>query len=138
MEIRTNNLQNVFEVFANLSKIVEDVDQLIFAIQEIGDILNKVPYIILSLYYQLGDADRAILIIKQFSEKGEFSKYFLSTWINFLKTCQKPWEDLEEVFKYALSKATKIEDKLEIWKLYSYTARGYCSDVSLIREIERK
>lgn len=43
-EIRTNNAQNVFEVFSSLSKAVEDPDQIIFALQEIGDILNKVSW----------------------------------------------------------------------------------------------
>jgi len=42
MEIRTNNIQNVVDVFVSLSQSVQDGDQIAFVVQEMGDILNKV------------------------------------------------------------------------------------------------
>jgi len=42
MEIRTNNIQNVVEIFISLSQSIHDGDQMAFVIQEMGEILNKV------------------------------------------------------------------------------------------------
>ena len=44
MEIRTNNIQNVVEIFVSLSQSVQDGDQIAFVIQEMGEILNKVYF----------------------------------------------------------------------------------------------
>jgi hypothetical protein len=41
MEIRTNNVQNVIDIFVALSQTVQDADQIAFVIQEMGDIFNK-------------------------------------------------------------------------------------------------
>ena len=98
MEIRTNNIQNVVDVFVSLSQNVQDGDQIAFVVQEMGDILNK-----------LGEVDRAVEIIRQFNDKKtEYSKFFYISWINFLKNCKKPWEEIEAVFKLAFDKIKEV------------------------------
>lgn len=42
MEIRTNNVQNVVDIFVSLSQAVQDSDQIAFVVQEMGDIFTKV------------------------------------------------------------------------------------------------
>jgi len=98
MEIRTNNIANVVGIFNNLSQSVQDEDQIAFVVQEMGDILNK-----------LGEVDRAIEIIKEFNNKTtRYSKFFYASWVNFLKNCQRPWEEIEAVFKFGFDKAKNV------------------------------
>jgi hypothetical protein len=72
------------------------------------------------------------------SDRQGYSKFFYASWVNFLKNCKKPWEDIEDVFKIAFKKATKPEEKNEIWRIYANTARSYCNDIAIIRDIERR
>jgi len=128
MEIRTNNIQSVIEIFVSLSQSVQDGDQIAFVVQEMGDILNK-----------LGEVDRAVEIIRQFNEKSSgYSKFFYISWINFLKNCKKPWEEIEAVFKLAFEKIKENTDKEALRKVFVYTARSYCNDIQILRDIERR
>jgi len=128
MEIRTNNIQNVIEIFVSLSQSVQDGDQIAFVVQEMGDILNK-----------LGEVDRAVEIIRQFNEKNTgYSKFFYISWINFLKNCKKPWEEIEAVFNLAFEKIKENADKEALRKVFVYTARSYCNDIQTLRDIERR
>jgi len=62
------------------------------------------------LKLKLGEVERAGEIIKQFNEKkNEYSKFFFIAWINFLKNCKKPWEEIEAVFKLAFGKAQEVQ-----------------------------
>lgn len=128
MEIRTNNVQNVIDIFVALSQTVQDADQIAFVVQEMGDIFNK-----------LGEVDKAGDIIKQFHDKKtEYSKFFYISWINFLKHCMKPWEEIEGVFRLAFEKVKEAIDREKLWKVYVYTARSYCNDINILREVERR
>mgnify|MGYP006976757766 CR=1 FL=1 len=44
MELRNNQIQNAVKVFTTLAENVKDGDQIVFVVQELGDILNKVNY----------------------------------------------------------------------------------------------
>lgn len=53
--------------------------------------------------------DKASDIIKQFHDKKtEYSKFFYISWINFLKHCMKPWEEIEGVFRLAFEKVKDV------------------------------
>jgi hypothetical protein len=128
MEIRQKKFQNVVDIFVSLSQSVQDNDQIAFVVQEMGDIFNK-----------LGEVDKATEIIKRFNDKkGEYSKIFYISWINFLKNCKKSWDEIEGVFKLAFEKIKDAADKEYLWKTYVYTARSYCSDINALREVERR
>jgi len=32
----------------------------------------------------------------------------------------------------------KVKDKESLWKVYVYTARSYCNDINILRDIERR